>query len=542
GAALCTQPRTVESLYLDDGLHTQMVQVLDKPQPRVVLTGPDHSGRRTVSEALVWAVRGQHLLQVPLMEIIRQHGVGESQSILVNLIREAMLVDAALFLRVDEPMDAAALSQLQRVMRRLSEALHQTASAVLLALPETYQGRDRLLANADEVTFAPLEPSRQQDAWRDALEGRVEEHERSITARNFAATYSTPTGTIFRVVERALERQALHAGAQQPLDRALLIQEIHRQFDHNLGQLADVITTHVKLRDVVLSDHQRRQLTEVLSYARHTHLIFSEWGFSERSPYGNGLSVLFSGPPGTGKTLVAGALAHQLGRVLYRVDLSRVVDKYIGETEKNLRRIFDEAERAQAVLLFDEADSLFSKRTEVKSSNDRYANLEVNYLLQRMEQFKGVSILTTNFESGLDEAFMRRIRFKIEFPMPDIEERARLWRHLLPPAAPLEEAEEIEWELLGESFEMSGGHIRNALLRAAVRAAASNRPISQDTLMLAGMDEARELGILVNVRYDFAGYDETFDLEYDREVFGGQANEPRRLWPDIRWLWVRVGR
>ncbi|MEO1273049.1 MAG: ATP-binding protein, partial [Myxococcota bacterium] len=190
-----------------------------------------------------------------------------------------------------------------------------------------------------------------------------------------------------------------------------------------------------------------------------------------------------------------GVIAHELGRFLYRIDLSQVVDKYIGETEKNLGRVFDEAERAQAILLFDEADSLFSKRTDVKSSNDRYANLEVNYLLQRLDDFTGVSILTTNHPQSIDDAFQRRIRFKVEFPMPDHDMRRNLWQRLLPPAAPVDD--NIDWDLLAEDFEYSGGHIRNAILRASVRAAARGQGISEALLYDSAVDESRELGQLV---------------------------------------------
>src|SRR5690606_38455345 len=153
---------------------------------------------------------------------------------------------------------------------------------------------------------------------------------------------------------------------------------VRKQFDHGIGWLADAISVNIGIDEVVLSPDMREQIQEILVYARNSEMVFHRWGLSDKSPTGQGLSVMFSGPPGTGKTLMAGVLARELGRVCYRVDLSRVVDKYIGETEKNLGKVFDEADRAQAVLLFDEADSLFAKRTKVKSSNDRYANLEVN--------------------------------------------------------------------------------------------------------------------------------------------------------------------
>ncbi|MEO1271359.1 MAG: ATP-binding protein [Myxococcota bacterium] len=191
--------------------------------------------------------------------------------------------------------------------------------------------------------------------------------------------------------------------------------------------------------------------------------------------------------------MVASIIAKDLGREMIKVDLSRIIDKYVGETEKNLKRLFSEATDSQAVILFDEADSLFSKRTDVKSSNDRYANIAVNYLLQLMESYEGICILTTNFESSIDEAFLRRLRFRIAFPHPDLESRILLWRCMLPEQADVED--DIYWEGLAEDFpEMAGGHIRNAVLRAAFLAAAADTAIHHEHLYQAARSEYAELG------------------------------------------------
>jgi SpoVK/Ycf46/Vps4 family AAA+-type ATPase len=193
--------------------------------------------------------------------------------------------------------------------------------------------------------------------------------------------------------------------------------------------------------------------------------------------------------------MCAGVIARELDMELFRVDLSRVVSKWIGETEKNLARVFDEAQRSNAVVLFDEADSLFAKRTEVKSSVDRYANLEVNFLLQRMETFNGITILTTNFEDTIDSAFKRRLTFRIRFEKPDAEARAALWEKMFPAAAEL--AGDVDFVELGRRFEVSGGNIRNAALRAAFLAASEEHPIDMDTVSRATMREAREMGVLI---------------------------------------------
>src|SRR5258705_12257683 len=207
-----------------------------------------------------------------------------------------------------------------------------------------------------------------------------------------------------------------------------------------------------------------------------------------------GLSALFYGPPGTGKSMVAGLIARELGLELYRVDLARIVSKGLGETEKNLAEVFDAAEDGQVVILFDEADSLFAKRTEVKSSVDRYANLEVNYLLQRLDTFEGVAILTTNLEGSIDQAFKRRMSMRLYFPFPDEDQRTQLWATHVPPNVP--RAGGLDFAELARRYPLSGGYIRNSPLRAAFLAAQERRPLCQDHLVRPVQLEYRELGKL----------------------------------------------
>jgi SpoVK/Ycf46/Vps4 family AAA+-type ATPase len=262
-----------------------------------------------------------------------------------------------------------------------------------------------------------------------------------------------------------------------------------------LGRLADLVVTHFRWDDLVLPDEEIDRLWEIVIYQQYRQQVFSGWNLVSKLPYGGGIAALFSGPPGTGKTMAASVIANALGRELHRVDLSRVVDKYIGETEKNLAGVFDAAAAAGAVLLFDEADALFAKRTTVSSSNDRYANLETNFLLQRIEAHAGITLLTTNNPRSIDEAFLRRIQFKVEFPFPDAAMRARLWTESLPAELPL--AADVRPDALGADFELSGGHIRAAVLRAAYRAAALGQPVSQQLLADAALIELEGLGKLV---------------------------------------------
>jgi SpoVK/Ycf46/Vps4 family AAA+-type ATPase len=236
----------------------------------------------------------------------------------------------------------------------------------------------------------------------------------------------------------------------------------------------------------------RDSVRELIGRARHQRTVFEDWGYDRRITSARGLTALFYGPPGTGKTLVAGLIARELGLELWRIDLARVMSKWLGETEKNLAEVFDAAEEGQVMLLFDEADSLFAKRTEVKSSNDRYANLEVNYLLQRLDSFEGVAVLTTNLEGSVDSAFKRRLSMRLYFPFPDEELRAELWAAHVPPEVPC--AGDLDFADLARRFPLSGGYIRNSALRAAFLAAQEQRPLAQDHLVRAVQLEYRELG------------------------------------------------
>ncbi|MCC6621653.1 MAG: ATP-binding protein [Deltaproteobacteria bacterium] len=270
------------------------------------------------------------------------------------------------------------------------------------------------------------------------------------------------------------------------------------QAESDLGTLATRLTTTFALDDLIVPDETRDQLREILNSAAHRQRVMEAWGFAPKYPYGSCLSVLFSGPSGTGKTMAASILAQTLARPLYRVDLSQIFDRYVGETEKNLSKVFDGAQAGHAIILFDEADALFSKRTEVKSSNDRYANLEVNYLLQRIEHHHGIVILTTNLDSSIDEAFRRRIRFTVRFPMPDVDTRARLWRSMIPTQAELDR--KVDFGELGYAYDLPGGGIKNAVLRAAFLAAGEGNPIGMSHLERAARAECAALGKLVRAR------------------------------------------
>jgi ATP-dependent 26S proteasome regulatory subunit len=264
--------------------------------------------------------------------------------------------------------------------------------------------------------------------------------------------------------------------------------------DDRFGELAHRIDLTQTWDDLVLAPDQLEAIVELCARIRRRSTVYEAWGFAAKVAKGLGVTALFSGPPGTGKTMVASLIARELELELVQVDTARVTSKYIGETEKHLDAVFDAAETAGAILLFDEADALFGKRTDVRSSHDRYANLETGYLLQRLERFTGICLLTSNHETHLDPAFQRRIAVHVRFELPDEHERAALWRAMLPRAAPI--ASQLDFAGLASRFALAGGHIRNAALRAAFLAAEEGSAISQAHLEHASRQEAEAMGKL----------------------------------------------
>jgi hypothetical protein len=311
-------------------------------------------------------------------------------------------------------------------------------------------------------------------------------------ASELAARYRVGPGIIEQVcaeVTRRPERPATPAAWVRELDDA-----VRQHLENRLGTTANRVTRLASWADIVLPEDITDSLLELTARVRHRKIVYEQWGFDRSITTARGITALFQGSPGTGKTMVAGVIARDLGLELYRVDVSRITSKWIGETEKNLGSLFDAAEDGQVMLLFDEADSLFAKRTEVKTSVDRYANMEVNYLLQRLDTFEGIAILTTNFGNAIDPAFKRRLTYRMTFPFPDEEMREQLWRSLIPAEVPV--TGKIDFVGLSQRFRLSGGYIRNATLRAAFLAAEEGSSLTHAHLERAIRMEFREIGKL----------------------------------------------
>ena len=267
------------------------------------------------------------------------------------------------------------------------------------------------------------------------------------------------------------------------------------QSNGKLSTLARKIKPCYAWDDIVLPPDRLQQLREICNCVKYRPVVFGQWGFDGKLALGKGLNVLFAGPPGTGKTMAAEIIAGELALDLYKIDLSAMVSKYIGETEKNLARIFTEAESSNSILFFDEADALFGKRSEVRDSHDRYANIEIGYLLQRMEEYEGVVILATNFRKNMDDAFVRRLQFSLEFPFPGERDRVRIWDGVWPDTTPRGDDVDLAW--MARQFELTGGSIRNIALSAAFLAASNGGAVKMPHLLHATRREYQKMGKVV---------------------------------------------
>ncbi len=489
-----------QALSLSKEFTKHFKSLMSMPQARILLTGAPHSGRRTATCSFAKSILKKRVIGVDFVSEIEHLPEDEVEMKICDYLRESLLLNAVLLIRFDSlKPGSAAEHTLDNLQPPLSRHFAYYPGTIVVSAQKSSPTITRLFENMVECHIHMPAPAEQERIWLEALTGIFDDHELHRIASSFSNNYQLTVGEILQTVQRSLDAHAQRAEVDPTatLESHHILEEIRQCFSHDLDNLADVVLSDIPIERVILPDSTAKTVHEILDFARCQRKVLDEWGYRKCSNYGNSLSMLFAGPPGTGKTLLATAMAHELGKILYRVDLSRIVDKYVGETEKNLAKIFDEAAKAQAILLFDEADSLFAKRTDVKSSNDRYANLEVNFLIQRLESYEGISILTTNLQSSIDEAFKRRLRYIVEFKDPDKEERMLLWKSLIAPKTPLQD--DINWRILAESFELSGGHIRNATLNASIRAAAKNEALGMQYLLEAAIAETQKLGKLVKL-------------------------------------------
>ena len=472
--------------------------------------GPYGVGKRAAS-SVVCAELGKPLL---VADTAQAAASGTTlASILPLLVREALLQDAGLLLNhfetqlPDDQQDRITQAVLGRELRGIN-------FPVFLASEVPWQPAGEWT----ELSFFSFEiplpefPLRLQH-WRQELRKGGHGGTADTNATSLANKFALSGGAIRNAARQARHLHRLRGLNGQPLSIAELEVAARAQSNQNLRRLAQKIETKYTWSDIVIPGRAMQQLESIHAAVRYRHLVYSDWGFDAKLSLGKGLNVLFCGPSGTGKTMAASILARELGLDLYKIDLSTVVSKYIGETEKHLNRIFSEARTSNSILFFDEADALFGKRSEVKDAHDRYANIEVAYLLQKMEEYDGMVVLATNLRKNLDDAFTRRLHYIVEFPFPDAHHRELIWRSIMPQEALLDG--NIDFGFLARQFDLAGGNIRNIALAAAFLAAGQHAGspatnggkgrITMEHFVVATSRELQKIGKLPS-RADFRDY------------------------------------
>lgn len=478
--------RSLDELVMPDELKRDIVlELLEPPRDgkphRILIRGRLGAGRRSLAAAL--CARINKPIACIDCERLPRNGRAFAESLRTELRRAGLrgAIACVSGLEVFDSTDAEGLEHVRAVFRA------DPAPIFIRTSPE-YQ--PPIEPGYLSFTIPPLSESERYDFWKQALERRGLAAE---GCERLAARFRIGPGTIESIItgveSRLNDQERSFEDLSDRLDAAA-----RQHISIRMSNVASHMTRLARWEQVALPDDVLDSIREFVGRVRHRRTVYDIWGYDARMSTSRGLTALFYGPPGTGKSMVAGLIARELGLDLYRVDLARITSKWIGETEKNLAEVFDAGEDGQCVILFDEADSLFAKRTEVKSSVDRYANLEVNYLLQRLDTFEGVAILTTNLEGSIDNAFKRRMSLRLAFPFPDEEMRVRLWSAHIPPEVPTNG--EFDFADLAKRFPMSGGYIRNSAIRAAFLAAQEDMAMSQEHLERAIHLEYREMGKL----------------------------------------------
>ncbi len=468
------------------------------------LWGDRGSGRRTLARHLC-SRENRPLLLVDVEELARDEEHWDER--LARVCRETVIFQAALAFvgvealtqvpespggREQPPIDTEELAdQTQRKKRWMKTILAESARVTdrlfllgtVARAPETVPGPWNLVEAALPVPGA----REREQLWTRALAGVPLG---MVRLERLAGKFALQPGQIAAAARQA--RQMMDWEGKEALEEELVHRSCRGQMSHRLGKMASKVNTQYTWEDLILPQEQKRRLENACAQVEYRHRVYEQWGFGKKTAYGRGISMLFTGPPGTGKTMAAQVIANRLGLELYKVDLAGVVSKYIGETEKQLGAVFEEVRKSQSILFFDEADALFGKRSETRDSQDRYANIQTSFLLQKMEEYEGIVILTSNFRQNFDEAFTRRLKFIIEFALPEQPQREQIWRSVIPRELPLEE--ELDYEFLARSFPLSGSSIKNIATGAAFLAAAEGAPMGMVHLLLAVQEEQNKAG------------------------------------------------
>ena len=474
----------LEDLVQETALKERLLALADQEGNRVLhLQGPSGVGKETTAEALCLEM-GLLLVTLDLERLLA--APEETFETVAELAaREAVLQGAALFC---SGFDLLLADDKAGRRGRFLSILERRNGLTFLAGEAGWEPSDALHGAAFTRVEIPVPGHGERlELWRRALPEAGELDLDAIASKfRFTGGRIRDAAATARSLARARDPQ------EGMLTEADLYAACRLQSSQKLATLAQKIAPRYRWNDIVLPAARMEQLREICNTLRYRSRVYEDWGFGGKLAMGKGLNVLFSGPSGTGKTMAAEILASDLGLDLYKIDLSSVISKYIGETEKNLSRIFDEGRASNAILFFDEADAVFGKRTEVKDAHDRYANIEVSYLLQRMEEYEGMVILASNLRKNMDDAFVRRLHFTVEFPFPAETDRRRIWDGLWP--ADLPRSADLDLGFMASRFELPGGNIRNIALASAFLAAADGGVVNMSHLIRATQREYQKMG------------------------------------------------
>jgi AAA+ superfamily predicted ATPase len=495
-------------------LASLVIQARDTRQPlRLYFQGPRHAGTRRTAEAFAGEAGMPLLVADPVQAL---EATTDFAQMLRLLFREAWFQDAMLYL---DGLDALRSSEQASRYQRLLDTLAEDGGIVILSGREPWVPPARGPVGVLSVPFPIPEFAQRRACWQThlaALGITLDDDGLDTLASRFRllpdqiaeATVTAYNQALWRVAAQSPRTLSSPSGVSLTLGD--LLSAGRAQSGHDLVTLARKIAPVYTWDDMVLPDDALAQLREICQRVIHRHRVLGEWGFDRKLSQGKGVNALFAGPSGTGKTMAAEIIANELELDLYKIDLSGVVSKYIGETEKNLECIFRAAEDANAILFFDEADALFGKRSEVRDAHDRYANIEISYLLQKMEEYDGVAILSTNLRQNLDDAFVRRLAFTVHFPFPDEASRQRIWACIWPVETPL--ADDVDLEFLARQFKLSGGNIKNIALAAAFLAAEEGGFVTMAHLFQATRREYQKMGKALSEAEPNGSYSESRPL------------------------------
>lgn len=481
------------SVELKQGFSGLIQQYHATHQPlRLYFQGSDRDRKRRTAEALAREIAAP-LLIADLLRLVTTKADFEPN--LQLLWRESQFQNTLLYLDnldvLHSHEHAIAFEYL------LSTLADYQGSAILAGVPPWIPASTEALGIVS-VPFTILDVTLRRLCWQNYLTPTgisLEDSELNALAERFCLTPDQIADAVATAINTAHWQSHVKSKLPNP-NLADLFTAARAQSGHHLSELARKIEPKYQLNDIILPEEQKTQLREICDRAIYRSTVLEKWGFDCHLSLGKGLNVLFSGQPGTGKTMAAEAIANELQLDLYKIDLSQIVSKYIGETEKNLDRIFTAAATSNAILLFDEADAIFGKRSEVKDARDRYANIEIGYLLQKMEEYEGIAILTTNLGNNIDDAFIRRLSFIIGFPFPKETERLQIWQKIFPASTPC--SVDLDLEFMAHRFEIAGGNIRNIALAAAFLAAARDeKEIGMSHLIRATRREYQKMGKLL---------------------------------------------